>query len=183
VRKKNRGANGQQISEFAAALVLLFLIFFVPMLDLGIMPVRWFLAREIIANYARKLSLCETYSQALSLLSADPSMETQLIRLGGVKPRNIRCHLIVSSTRTGERFVVGAARTIPGQWLPNGSRAPCDYAMEVAADVDISPVFLISFMGGKVPGLNCPVSFTISSEANWENLGRDPVTKVFFVNE
>lgn len=183
MRYKSRGAKGQQITEFGAALVLLFLIFFMPMLDLGILPIRWFLSREIVANYARKLSLCETYSQALSMLNADPSMETQLIRLGGVKPRNIRCDLIVSSVRSGERFVVTQPRTVPGQWLPNGSRAPCDYAMEVAADVDISPVFLVNIGGGKIPGLNCPVSFTIAAEANWENLGRDPVTKVFFLNE
>ncbi len=147
------------------------------------MPVRWFLAKEIIGNYARKLSLCETYSQALQMLEADPSMETQLIRLGGVKPKNIRCNLIVSSTRSGERFVVDKPKSIPGQWLPNGSRSPCDYAMQVASDVEISPVFLVQMLGGKVPGLNCPVTFTIASEANWENLGRDPVTKVFFVNE
>ncbi len=55
--------------------------------------------------------------------------------------------------------------------------------MQVAADVDIAPVFMVQVLTGKVPGLNCPVPFTIAAEANWENLGRDPVTKVFFVNE
>jgi hypothetical protein len=183
VSRKARCSKGQQITEFAAALALLFMVFFVPCLDLGIMPVRWFLAKEIVGNYARKLSLCETYSQALAVINADPSMETQLIRLGGVKPKNIRCSLIISSTKSGERFVVDTPKTIPGQWLPNGSRSPCDYAMQVAADVEISPVFLVQALGGKVPGLNCPVIFTIAAEANWENLGRDPVSRVFFINE
>lgn len=147
------------------------------------MPVRWFLSKEIIGNYARKLSLCETYTQANAVLNSDPSMETQLIRLGGVKPKNIRCSLVITGTKSGERVVITTPKTIPGQWLPNGYRAPCDYAIQVAADVEISPVFLVRAGGTQIPGLTAAVPFTIISEANWENLGRDPVTKVFFVNE
>jgi hypothetical protein len=183
VTRAYRNSHGQQISEFGAALAILFVVIFIPFLDLGILPIRYFLAKEIIGNYARKLSLCETYTQALSILNSDPSMENQLIKLGGVKPRQIRCNLIISSTKTGERYVAEGPKRIPGQWLPNGYKSPCDYAVQVSAEVDISPVVLVKGLGAKTPGLNCPVSFTIASEANWENLGCDPVTKVFFVNE
>src|ERR1700721_3009997 len=85
--RSNKGSA--QISEFAAALVLLVLCLFVPLLDLGIMPVRWFLAQEIISTYARKLSLCESLSQAYAVMDADPSLESQLVHLGGGEPKNI----------------------------------------------------------------------------------------------
>jgi hypothetical protein len=183
VTRPCRNSRGQQISEFGAALAILFVVFFIPFLDLSVMPIRWFLSKEIVGNYARRLSLCETYTQALAMLNSDPTMENQLIKLGGVKPRQIRCNLIISSTKTGERYVVEGPKRIPGQWLPNGYKSPCDYALQVSAEVDISPVVLIKGFGAKAPGFNCPVSFNISSEANWENLGCDPVTKVFFVNE
>jgi hypothetical protein len=182
VTRVYRNSHGQQISEFGAALVIFFVVIFIPFLDLSVLPIRWFLAKEIIGNYARKLSRCETYTQAMALLNSDPTMENQLIKLGGVKPTKIRCNLIISSTKTGERFVVEGPKRIPGQWLPNGFNSPCDYSVQVAADVDISPIVIVKGFG-KTPGLGVPVSFTIDSESNWENLGCDPVTKVFFVNE
>ncbi len=42
IRRKIRSNKGQQITEFAAALILLVFLFFIPLLDLGIMPVRYF---------------------------------------------------------------------------------------------------------------------------------------------
>jgi hypothetical protein len=70
IRRNIRSNKGQQISEFAAALVLLVLCFFIPLLDLGIMPVRYFLSQELIASYARKLSLCESLSQSFAVLDS-----------------------------------------------------------------------------------------------------------------
>ena len=67
--------------------------------------------------------------------------------------------------------------------------------MEVQADVEISPLFLVNVpepkdatatedrKPAKIPGLNGPLTVTIEATANWENLGRDPVTKNFFLNE
>jgi hypothetical protein len=192
-RGKRRNSAGQQISEFAAALVLLFTFFFVPLLDLGVLPIRWLLAQELIETYARQLSLSETFSQALTKLGDDPSLETKLIHLGGVQPKNIRCRLIASTVRDDpvQHYYSDVPKNIPQEWLPNGRRAPLDYRLEVQVDVEISPVFLVrlpeskdnSKTKGKIPGLNAPVALTMSATANWENLGRDPVTKNYFLNE
>jgi hypothetical protein len=182
--RKPRSAEGQQITEFAAALAILFFVVFIPLLDLGIMPVRWFLAQELVGTYARKLALCETFSQSLARLAADPSMETKLIQIGGVRPRTLNCSLVISTTRDPvEHYIVTAPKTIPAAWLPNGYRAPCDYQLQVLTIVDISPVFTLQLGGSKIPGLSTPVPFTIAAESNWENLGRDPVTKGYFINE
>jgi len=182
--RKPRSARGAQIAEFAAALALLFFVVFIPLLDLSIMPVRWFLAQELVGTYARKLALCETFSQSLARIAADPSMETKLIQIGGVKPRTINCALVISTTREPiDRYVVTVPKTVPAAWLPNGYRAPCDYQLQVSTIVDISPVFTVQLGGSKIPGLSTPVPFTIFAESNWENLGRDPVTKGYFINE
>ena len=195
IKREHRNAQGQQISEFAAAFALLFMFFFVPLFDLGVMPIRWILSQEIIQTYARQLSLCETFSQALAKLQADPSLETKLIRLGGVRPKNIRCRLIASTVRDSppKHLFLDKPKNIPAEWLPNGRRAPIDYVVEVQADVELSPLFLVKLPEPKdanddkkpvkVPGLNGPLPMTINAVANWENLGRDPVTKNFYINE
>lgn len=184
VRRHVRSTRGQHIAEFAAALVLLVLCFFVPMLDLGIMPVRYFMSQEIIASYARRLSLCESLSQAYAVMNADPSLETKLIKLGGVKPQNLHLALLISRVKPPpERIVVEVPKTIPLEWLPGGRRGPCEYILEVRADVEISPAILLSGASPKIMGLNTPVPFTISSTSPWENMGRNPVTKAYFINE
>ena len=184
VRIKTRSDNGQQISEFGAALVLLVLVFFVPLLDLGIMPVRWFLAQEIIQNYARKLSLCESLSQSFQVMEADPSMETQLIRLGGVSPKNVVLGLSIAQTKNPfEKVNITVPKYIPKEWLPGGRKGPCEYILELSVECDIAPAMLARSDGPKIMGLNTPVPFMIGASSPWENLGRNPVTKNYFMNE
>ncbi|MDR3615658.1 MAG: hypothetical protein P4L53_19020 [Candidatus Obscuribacterales bacterium] len=189
-----RGQRGAQMTEFAAALALLFMCFFVPLMDLGILPIRWLLAQELIQSYARQLSLCETYSQALAKLQADPSLETKLIRIGGVKPLNMKCRLIASTVRAIPKmeFIAEKPGELTNDWLPNGRNAPISYVMQVSVDCEIQPMFLVRLPGiddpdhpnkGKVPGLNGPVPLTVAASASWENLGRNPVSKNFYVNE
>jgi hypothetical protein len=184
IRRNIRSNKGQQISEFAAALVLLVLIFFVPLLDLGIMPVRYFLSQELIATYARKLSLCESLSQSFAVLDADPSLETKLIRLGGVQPKNIVLRMIITQTRLpNERIIVTEPRKIPKAFLPEGPKTPCEYILELSVDCHIAPVIVLRYAGVNIPGLTEPVPFRIGATSPWENLGRNPITKGYFINE
>ncbi|MGH9554144.1 MAG: hypothetical protein ACRD3W_32500 [Terriglobales bacterium] len=169
--------------EFAAALVLLVLVFFVPLLDLGIMPVRYFMSQELIAQYTRRLSHCETLTQAFEQLNADPSLQTRLIKLGGVHPTSLTLHLLISTVKPPiERIVVEKPKSIPKQWLPDGNRQPCEYIMEIVAEVEVSPAMVLNAQP-KVMGLSAPVPFILSQTSPWENLGRNPVTTAFFINE
>lgn len=184
IRRKIRRDKGQQISEFAAALVLLVFCFFIPLLDLGIMPVRYFLAQEIIAGFTRKLSLCESLSQSFAVMDADPSLETRLIRLGGVQPKNIVLRLIITQTHLpNERIFVTEPKKIPREWLPEGPKNPCEYILELSVDCQISPAMLLRNGGLNIVGLTEAVPFRIGTTSPWENLGRNPITKGYFINE
>jgi hypothetical protein len=172
-----------QLAEFAAALVILILVFFIPLLDLGILPVRYFMAQELIQQYARRLSHCETLTQAYAEMNADPSLRWRLVKLGGVQPKSLDLHLLISTVKPPiEKIDVVKPTTIPKAWWPEGSRSPCEYILEVTAAVDVSPAIMMNFEP-KVIGLSKPVPFTLRADSPWENLGRNPITKAFFMNE
>lgn len=182
-RHLGRPQHGQQITEFAAALVLLVLLFFVPMLDLGIMPIRYFMSQQLIQQYARRLSHCETLTQAYAEMNADPSLQTRLIKLGGVQPQSLELHLLISTIKPPiEKIEVIKPKTIPKDFLPEGRRGPCEYILEVLGQVEISPAIVMDFEP-KVIGLSSPVPFILRADSPWENLGRNPVTKAFYMNE
>jgi hypothetical protein len=177
-----RNATGQQMAEFAGAIVILVLTFFLPLLDLAIMPIRYFMAHELIQQYARRLSHCETLTQAYAEMNADPSLQYRLIKLGGCQPKSLELHLMISTIRPPvERLDVVKPKTIPKDWLPD-ARRHCEYILEVVAAVEISPACLIN-TEPKIMGLSKPVPITLRADSPWENLGRNPVTKAFFLNE
>jgi hypothetical protein len=178
-----RSPRGQHISEFAAALVLLFFLFFIPMLDLGIMPVRYFMSQQLVQQYARRLSHCETLTQAYQEMNADPSLHARLVQLGGVQPKNLELHLFINRIKPPiYRLDVTKPKSIPKSWWPEGSNGPCEYILEVSAEVEVSPAIMMQFEP-KVMGLSKPVPFILRADSPWENLGRNPVTTQFYVNE
>jgi hypothetical protein len=184
----SRRRKGSQIAEFAAAMVLLVFVILLPFLDFAILPVRWLLAQEIVNAYVRKLALCETYSQAYEILEADPSLTTRLERLGGVKCRKLKLRMRVArvflNTHPIEVLAVEKPGQIPPVWLPDGEKSPCIYNLELEVQAMISPAILAPASGGlSVPGITTPVPFLITASRNWENLGRNPITKRYFINE
>lgn len=186
-RHANRSPIGSNIPDFAAALVLLVIVVFIPLLDLTILPIRWMLAREIINDYSRKLALCETLSKSFQTIQADPSLATRLFRLGGVECKDISVRMRISrvflNPHTDESLLVNAPGRIPPAWLPDGAKSPCTYTLELNVDTLISPAILFNGNGITVPGLTAPIAFQIGASHEWENLGRDPATKAFFLNE
>ncbi len=186
-KRSNRSQIGSNIPDFAAALVLLVILVFIPLLDLTIMPIRWMLAREIVDEYSRRLALCETFSKSYETVRADPSLATRLLRLGGVDCKDIGLKMRISrvflNPRPAECLIVAAPGHIPLAWLPNGDKSPCTYSLELSVDILISPAILFAGNGFDVPGLTAPIPFQINAAHQWENLGRNPATKAFFVNE
>jgi hypothetical protein len=179
-----RRGEGQQIPEFTAALVMLVLVFFIPLLDFGILPIRYFMSQELIQQYARRLSHCETLTQAYAEMNADPSLRTRLIKLGGVDPKNLELHLLISTVKGYplRKIEVIKPKTIPKDWWPEGRNGPCEYILELVGSVEISPAIMMTFEP-KVMGLSKPVSFMLRADSPWENLGRNPITKSFYINE
>jgi hypothetical protein len=167
---------------------MLVLVILLPFLDFIILPVRWLLAQEIVNGYVRKLALCETYSQAHDVLAADPSLATRLERLGGVKCKALNLKMRVArvfpNAHPVEVLVVEKPGQIPTAWLPDGEKSPCIYNLDLEVHSLISPALLSPVSGGLIiPGITTPVPILISASRNWENLGRDPTTKRYFINE
>ncbi|MDZ4731731.1 MAG: hypothetical protein SH820_17515 [Xanthomonadales bacterium] len=175
------------LTDFSAALILLIFLVFVPLIDLTIVPIRWMLAQELVNGYARRLSLCETFSESRMRMDADPSLRTKLHNLGGVTTESINLRLRITRIFRyphAEEFILAEKpRQIPADWLPNGAKAPCSYQLELNVRSQMSPAILLPLKGVSIPGLTKPIPFLISSSHEWANCNPDPATGTFFLNE
>ena len=184
-----RAPRGAAIAEFAPALIILVAFVVIPLLDLTIVPIRWMLGHEIVNDYARKLALCEKFSQSISIMNADPSLKSRLEKLGGVQVEQIdltmRVSRVLPSGGDGEILVVTRPGSIPPAWLPDGRKAPCSYGINLEVRARISPAVKLAKNPGdvSVPGLNDSILLVISSSHEWENFGRDPRNGRYFLNE
>lgn len=177
--RKNR-RRGAQAAEFAGAIVLL-IFALIPLVDLGIMIVRWNLASSIVNSFTRQLALCESFSAAHKKLEGDPNIFTTLENLGGVHPVASQLTLIITSK--GKDMVIERPRTIPAAWLPDANQGRNEYNLELAIDVEIAPLIVFPSFGKKIPGLTGAYPTRLVSHSHWENLGRNPATQEFFINE
>lgn len=178
----NRGAAGSSLAEFGPALSLL-LMLLIPLIDLGIVPIRYILAREIIEHSARQLAQSESYGEAKKELEGDGKLRDRLMRLGGVQPLSLDLQLVASSlTKKEKPFVETKPGTIPKHWLPDGKMCPCNYSLELVTKIEVAPVFLLQ-LPSKIPGLSAPMTFVLSTTERWENHSRNPVTRSYFLNE
>jgi len=184
VRYSFRIAKGSQMVEFGAALVVLVAFIILPLVNFSIIPVHWLLCQEIVTNYTHRLALCQKFSQTLTMLDTDDSITSQLLHLGGVKPQQINCCLIISQTQPPfESFVTNDYKYIPPAWLPGGGKSPCIYEIKLSVRAEFSPLVLINFFNMKIPGLNKPFIGVLEAKSAWENCGCDPASGRFFMNE
>jgi hypothetical protein len=184
VHDKRRTTCGAQTLEFAAAVTVLIIAIILPLLDFGVIPVHWMLSQEIVSNYARKLTLCKSFSQALAMLDADSSLQNQLSRVGGVKPQAIKCFMAISRLQPPfETFTTDTPRTIPSGWLPATLNSPCSYEIKLSALLEFDPLILVNFYKVNIPGLTKPFNCVIEAKVPWENYECDPITNQYFINE
>lgn len=183
-----RSNSGSQIVEFGASLSILTACILMPLLDFGIIPVRWMMARQVISDKLRELSFCETFSQALTKVGPTGTLVAELNGIGGVEIEHLALKLKISKVPrmagdTIETITIASPNQIPREWLPDGSKAPCVYMIELDAGLKMSPA--LSFNAGPlaVPGLNAPVLLNLQGSREWEHSGLDPVTGKFFLNE
>jgi hypothetical protein len=185
--RSRRTSSGAQLLDFSAALIVLVCCVVVPLVDLTIVPIRWMLAQQLVNTYARKLALCETFSGSRKLMEADPSLSTRLHNLGGVDVQSINLHLRISRVRPyahqEEVFLAETPLDIPPAWLPNGGKAPCSYMLELDVKSLMSPLILLPIKDIAIPGLTRPIPLLVSGSHEWGNLGPDPTTGKFFLNE
>jgi hypothetical protein len=186
-QRRVRSRTGSHIVEFAAGICILVGFVIVPLIDLAVLPVRWMLAQELVNDYTRKLALSENFSQSFERLHADPSLKTRLQKLGGVLVRDVdlqmRISRVAAQSTTRDEIVWNRPLNLPAAWLPDGAKSPCAYSLELLVHASIAPAIIFPIEGISVPGLTCPVPVVISASHTWGNLGRNPSTGNFFVNE
>jgi len=179
-----RNSTGAQAAEFAASLTVLVLFFVIPLLDLGVIPIRWGLANHLVTSYSVNFARAETLSRAFDQLEEDTNLSDLLKKIGGVNAKRLRLAMVITKPGSiDKKLVIEEPKHIPSAWLPDAQGGPFQYELELLATVEISPLILINLGEKKIPGLNAPFTVTMLSSSHWENLGRNPNTNEFFMNE
>jgi hypothetical protein len=174
---QSRNRNGS-MHEFAPAFVVFVCFILIPLIDVAAIPIRYFIAQGVISSVAQKLSLAESRTEAASI--ANESGWKQFLATCGVTVHPKPLKLVVCGKNEGDKIALGPAEAVPAQWLPSGTKGPCVYSMELAVDADIPPLYHGS---AGLPGFTAPVTMKLACRSNWENLGRDPATRSYYINE
>jgi hypothetical protein len=173
-----RAIRGSAAPEFASALAIFVCCLLVPVIDLAIVPIRYVLACGLVSELAHRVALSERPSEVYAL-AMEKSWFRNFAQKSGVKFGKLKTSIICNG-HGSESYVVPQGEKIPSQWLPNGSKAPCSYMLQLNIDTEIAPLIT---GGPPLPAITAPVKLTLTGNAHWENLGRDPDTSEYYINE
>jgi len=173
-----RRKSGHAISEFAAALIVLVTFVFAPLINVGIVPIRYLMAQGVLTELCHRVVLSERRSEAISLFTNELWSKSVLQKCG-VEVSNAKIGLTVLGKDNSKLSIVGA-EPIPSEWLPGGSMEASVFSLEISVDCAIAPLFQTS---PGLPGFTSPVVMKLKASSPWENFGIDPVSQEYFVNE
>lgn len=88
------------------------------------------------------------------------------------QPRAVKLMFILS-TRPGR---------IPPAWLPIADKLNRACFPELIA-LNMSPAILLSGINWPIPGITAPIPMLVTASHEWGNLGRNPRTGNYFINE
>lgn len=176
---RRRRQTGSSMTEFSASMVIFILFVFCPLINVGILPVRYLIAHGIITEMTHRISVCEKRSDAYNYLKGN-QWWTSFLSKCGVSVSNPKLTMIVCGKDVGDKTKFSNSAEISPDWLPNGTKGPCVYSVQLTADCALSPLF--NAQAG-LPGFTKPVTISINSQAQWESLGRDPQTSAYYLNE
>ncbi len=180
--KRLASSYGQSLTEFSVALGLLLTVALV-MLDLGLVALRLALATDAIDRAVKDLSVSERLSSSFAESGPTGPLSKSLASISGVNCKSSTICLCASSTTSANQsLVIASPGNIPRQWLPDGSQHPT-YELSLTLKLLLDPMLTISLGDRQIPGLNAPIAVTIQKSAHWGNLGKDPSSKEYFLNE
>lgn len=179
-----RASLGSHIAEFGASLVLFSLCVILPALDFAIVPIRAIMAQEILGKEVRRLACAESFGEAVSMAQNDPKFLSAIVNLGGVKIKSNHLYMQISNAADKKELLkVSVAGTVPGKFLPSAADSATTYDLVLELNLQLSPAFLIPGLDADVPGISCPFPLKLRASHSWENLGRNPETGLFYLNE
>ncbi len=177
--KQARSKRGGTVAEFGMTFIVLVCFFFIPLVNLGFIAARYLLAQGIVAECTHRMALSEKRSDSYALLSSDPRWR-QFLTKCGVSIEESKLQLIVCGKTSGDQVVVAQGAPVTSQWLPEGSKGPCVYMMELRVKAKMMPVYK---GGPSIPGINTPLDVDFAGRSVWENLACNPDSKEYYINE
>jgi hypothetical protein len=173
-----RSNKGELLSEFGAAITIFICCLLPPLLNIGTVTFRYLAAYALAGALTHNASLCDTRHHAIKLTN-QPGRYQSFAKALGINFNSCDISIVCKNDRE-ESLVLPLLRPVPVPWLPGGQRGPCQYLLQTDSNFDIPP--LIS-TGLNIPVLSTPINVTCTMTAPWENLGCDPVTQDFYINE
>jgi len=173
-----RRQGGSLMTEFASAFTIFICCLLIPLINLSVVPVRYVIVFAMVTDLTRKAATAETRSQAIGIATKS-GFHQDFAQKFGISMATPSVS-IVCKNQDSEVVVFPYKKRIPTAWLPGGSRSQCNYLLQTTTDVEIPPLFCC---GPKITALTAPVPLTITSAVPWENLGCDPSTQEFYINE
>lgn len=183
--KKNQSRlRGSQLAEFSAALLLFVLFVIVPIVDFMIVPVRAVMVQQIMTKQARRLAFAESFGKAIEMLDADSEFFESLLMLGGLRIDGRKLYLQVgNASDKKDALMVSSPGSVPERLLPSNPESASSYKLVLEMDLLFSPAFLLNGSGMKIPGISAPFPLTMRACHAWENLGKNPESGKFYLNE
>lgn len=166
------------MAEFGAAMVVFVCFVILPIIDISAIPVRYLITQGVLNELVQRVALAESRSEAVEMVN--DNKWKQFLQACGVEVTAEPLKLVVIAANGTEKTVLAPASAVNNQWLPGGVKAPCVYSLELGIDAALSPLCKGS---SGLPGFTSPVHVKLNSRAHWENLGRNPATHKYFINE
>jgi hypothetical protein len=143
----------------------------------AVVPFRYLIASGVVASMVQKGALAEKRSSSIQVMSKDPALA--IARQCGIEFGASEIAVVCISKSAGSLSVPGGT-PIPRDWLPGGKKGPCTYLLQINQPASIKTLYGTT---DGVPGVTGPLKVTLKASSCWENLGCDPITKDFFINE
>ncbi len=176
-----RNSTGSNMVEFVYCLVFIFFVILIPLINYGTLLTRWAMANQIIESWTRGLAKKQKMSQAFDRVLESDFVEA-VRKPTGVRIKKVEPSLIISKVNDPTQFLaVNVPGQIPKKWLPNGGNY--EYTIQIAVDSEIDPLISFQLFGLEIPGLTKAADVRMVNTCLWENMGRDPVTTEYFLNE
>lgn len=140
------------------------------------------MVNQLVNGWAQSLAKERKLSVAFERIETDDKYMQAIRDSQGVKILLAKTSLLVSRVDEPSQMIeVDIPGRIPSAWQPD--KGHNNYTLQIVVDAQIQPFITFNFFGWKIPGLTGPADVRLVGHSQWENLGRDPVTKEFYVNE
>jgi len=170
------------MAEFSCYLTILVALGIV-LIDIAAIPLRLGQLQSTLAQTVHQMALKNRLSVSRKEIDNNFQLNQTLTSFEGVHIKDVNL-MIVAISKQGDRTIsLDPHKPIPSAWLPDGTNCPCTYQLNLKVNANIDPLVTAPIAGKKVPGLSGPVEFAVEQSSNWENLGRDPYTGQFYINE